>query len=247
MRCIFQLYLKAFEDFKCEVNLFAPYTCSGQRCCQRLIWKTTLLSNNKKKAIWTTTKSQTIRNEINLHGFKLPPRNSFLMKNFQSLVFNTLYLWSSTIVPADFIVVIHDITLAFYSYDTAIFVKTINGGEQTSLTSFSVFFIQFLLSNMCTQQDYPPKHPVWSCGLKTDDAHLAAHQWKQELFFYGADGAFPTDAEKWAWYGQPKSRMILFSYYLVSLTTLHLPKDIHHSSGCLEDSQILLSSFLNAT
>lgn len=154
MRCVFQLYLKAFENFKCEVNLFAPYTCSGQRCCQRLIWKTTLLSNIKK-AIWTTTKSQTIRNEINLHGLKLPPRNSFLMKNFKSLLFNTLYLWSSTIILSDFIVVIREITLAFYPYNIAVSVKTINGGEQTSLTSFSVFFNQFLLSDMHTQQDYP--------------------------------------------------------------------------------------------
>lgn len=115
--------------------------------------------------------------------------------------------------------------------------------------NFTNFLLRFLHPVLVIQYVYPaglpPKHPVWSCGLKTDDAHLAAHQWKQELF-YRDDGAFPTDAEKWAWYGHPKSRMILFSYYLVSLTTLHLPKDIHHSSGCLEDSQILLSSFLNA-
>lgn len=63
------------------------------------------------------------------------------MKNLKSLVFNTLYLWSSNIIPADFIVLIHEITLAFYFYNIAVFVKTINTGEQTLLTSFSIFLI----------------------------------------------------------------------------------------------------------
>lgn len=180
-----------WSQFICPIYLF------WSKMLPEAYLKNNITFKHKKKAIWTTTKSQTIRNEINLHGLKLPPRNSFLMKNFQSLVFNTLYLWSSTIVPADFIVVIHDITLAFYSYDTAISMKTINGGEQTSLTSFSIFSIQFLLSNMCVcPAGLPPKHPVWSFSLKTDDGHLGAHQWWQELFFYGDDGAFPTDAEK---------------------------------------------------
>lgn len=127
------------------------------------------------------------------------------MKNFQSLVFNTLYLWSSTIVLADFIAVIHEITLAFYSCNIAVSVKTINGEEQTSLTSFSIFFIQLLLSDTHTQQDYPKnilydptpqKHPVWSYSLRTDDSLSEAHQQWQKYFFYGDYRAFPTDAEK---------------------------------------------------